>query len=320
MNRPSCTFALAGNPNSGKTTLFNRLTGLRHKVGNYPGVTVEWKAGTLMESGGDVEIVDLPGTYSLSPKSEEERIAAEVVAGLRKDLPAPHGVVCVVDATNLERSLYLVLQILDAGVPTIVALNMMDEWEKRGGLLDVKLLSRLLGTTVLPISARSGEGLSPLRKRIMEFASKPGRKTRRPDRLLGVSSPRMFESRQSRAAALARAVVRRNLGPHPWTDRLDAVLLHPVWGPLLFLVVVLVVFQAVFTGSLPFMNLLDSMFQGLRQSAIHHLPDTLWRSLLADGVIAGVGAVMPIFCPRSSSCFSASDSSNTPVTWPGRPS
>ncbi|MBN8218364.1 MAG: 50S ribosome-binding GTPase, partial [Spirochaetes bacterium] len=152
-------FALAGNPNSGKTTLFNQLTGLRQKVGNYPGVTVERKMGTVRVDGIDLGLIDLPGTYSLSPKSEEERVAANVIAGTQDDGPELQGVVCVVDATNLERSLYLVLQVMEARVPVVLALNMMDELAARGGQIDLAKLSRILGLPVYPISARSGEGV-----------------------------------------------------------------------------------------------------------------------------------------------------------------
>src|SRR5204863_1872642 len=136
--------AIAGNPNSGKTTLFNQLTGLRQKVANYAGVTVERKSGVYASQGHEIELVDLPGTYALSPRSEEERIASEVILGLNKDVPYLDGVLCVIDSTALEKSLYLLLQILETGIPAVVLLNMSDEIELRGSRIDAQLLARLL--------------------------------------------------------------------------------------------------------------------------------------------------------------------------------
>lgn len=157
--------ALAGNPNAGKTTIFNLLTGLRQRVGNYPGVTVERKSGILL---GDekIEVIDLPGTYSLNPKSPDERIAYDVLVGRVRGESAPDLVVCVVDATNLERNLYLATQIMDLGVPTIVVLNMMDEVEESGVMIDVEALERELGTPVVPMAAARKQGLEDLREAI----------------------------------------------------------------------------------------------------------------------------------------------------------
>ena len=296
MNHPA-TFALTGNPNSGKTTLFNLLTGLRQKVGNYPGVTVERKTGTLVLGDRRMDLIDLPGTYSLSPKSEEERIAAEVVAGVRDDLPTLQGVVCVVDATNLERSLYLVLQILDAKVPAVVALNMMDEVQHREGALDVKLLARLLRVPVFPISARTGDGLEALKAHLLEWADHPTPPSKRAAHLLETPKLREIQDRQIQATSLSRSVTRQGLKPHPWTDRVDRWVLHPVVGPLLFLFVVLLVFQSIFTWAQPLMSGMDWIFTGLGNLINSRFPDTMLRNLMVDGVIAGVGGVL-VFLPQ----------------------
>lgn len=293
----SASIALIGNPNSGKTTLFNRMTGLRQKVGNYPGVTVERKVGFLEDEGSALEIVDLPGTYSLSPKSEEERIAAEAVVGARPEFPMPNLVVCVVDASNFERSLYLLLQLLEARVPVVVALNMMDELAQRGGAIDVQRLSRLLSTPVFPISARSGDGVEALRAFLLREAAQPKRHPRREQRLLAAPARREVEERQYRASVVARSVTRSPAEPHAVTEKLDAFLLHPILGPLAFLVMVMLVFQTVFTASLPMMNALDGLFQALRLHLVQTLPDTLLRSLLSDGIVAGVGGVL-VFLPQ----------------------
>ena len=163
---PRRRVALAGNPNVGKTTLFNALTGLRQRVGNYPGVTVERKVGELTgTASGDagVELVDLPGTYSLTPRSRDERVAHDLLTGRMPGEALPDLVVSVVDATNLERNLYLTSQLLDLGLPVVVALNMMDAADAQGLTIDAPALSKALGVPVLPLSARSGDGLAALR-------------------------------------------------------------------------------------------------------------------------------------------------------------
>ena len=153
---PVRSVALAGNPNVGKMTLFNALTGAQQKVANYPGVTVERTSGRMLDSA--VEVIDLPGTYSLNPKSIDERVAFDALVGRIAGEPAPDVVVCVIDATNLERNLYLVTQVLDLGLPTVVALNMTDAATEAGISVDAAALSQRLGVPVVPTAARVGEG------------------------------------------------------------------------------------------------------------------------------------------------------------------
>ena len=161
------TIVLAGNPNSGKTTLFNAFTKLRQKVGNYPGVTVEKKSGTLMLSHDRVvNVIDLPGTYSLAVRSPDEKIARDVLFGRLSDTPRPDLVICVVDAGNLERNLYLVSQIQDLGLPIIIALNMMDEVERQGRRIDIDQLSKHLGVPVIPTIANQNKGIEELKQLI----------------------------------------------------------------------------------------------------------------------------------------------------------
>src|SRR5687768_12321588 len=161
------TLALAGNPNSGKTTIFNALTGLRQKVANYPGVTVEKKTGrTKLPDGRWVDIIDLPGTYSLISRSPDERVAMEVLRGLRTDVPAPDVVVVVVDASNLQRNLYLVSQLIELGRPLVVALNMTDVAERRGIRVDAEKLAEELGTPVIPIVGHKRKGIDDLKAAI----------------------------------------------------------------------------------------------------------------------------------------------------------
>ena len=161
---PIQTIVLAGNPNSGKTTLFNAFTKLRQKVGNYPGVTVEKKTGTLvLAKDRVVNVLDLPGTYSLAVRSPDEQIAHDVLLGRAADTPKPDVVICVVDANNLERNLYLVSQIQDLGLPMVIALNMMDEIKRRGIEINIEVLSRELGVPVVPMVASQNKGIEEIK-------------------------------------------------------------------------------------------------------------------------------------------------------------
>ncbi|MFA5975123.1 MAG: ferrous iron transporter B [Elusimicrobiota bacterium] len=286
--------AIGGNPNSGKTTLFNRLTGLRHKVGNYAGVTVEKKIGFFSTPNRDIQLIDLPGTYGLTPKSEEERVAAEVLLGLNKEVPRPSGVLCVVDSTCLEKSLYLVLQMVETRIPTLVVLNMADELELRGAVIDTDKLSRLIHAPVLAVSASEGLHLDELQKRIDQWPMDPERYA---GGLLPVV-PTLAEvvERRQKAREIMDAVMVKPLQRHP-ADKFDAIAMHRVWGPLLFAAVVMLVFQAIFSWAKPPMNAIDFGFTALGEWTRHVVPSGFWSSLLADGIIDGVGSVV-VFLPQ----------------------
>jgi len=287
--------ALAGNPNSGKTTLFNRLTGLRQKVGNYPGITVEKKLGTFSHNGKETLILDLPGTYGLSPRDEEEKIASEVIQGLRKDVPPIHGVLCVADSTCLERSLYLVLQILKAGIPTALLLNMSDELEKRGAEIDVQKLSALLKIPVFLVSARNGTGVKEVRKCIENWANKDP--INQPHHSLFELTPDEINERRKKSKGICAQILRKKLEPHPWSDKIDKFVMNRMWGSLIFAGVVILVFQSIFTWAQPAMDFIDTLFQGVRSLLSQNLPDGIFRSFLVNGVVAGVGSVV-IFLPQ----------------------
>src|SRR5437867_9618693 len=168
------TIALAGNPNSGKTTIFNALTGLRQKVANYPGVTVEKKTGRCkLDDGRWVNVIDLPGTYSLISRSPDERVAMEVLRGLRPDTPPPDVVIVVVDASNLQRNLYLVSQLIELGRPLVIALNMMDIAERRGTRVSAETLEKELGVPVIPVVGHRRKGIDELKKAIDRAAVAP---------------------------------------------------------------------------------------------------------------------------------------------------
>jgi len=164
----SLTIALAGNPNAGKTTLFNSLTGLKQKIANYPGVTVERKEGPWQLNGKAANLIDLPGLYSLEATSLDEQIARQVIVGEQAGIPKPDVIVAVVDATNLERNLYLVTQLFEFGIPVVIALTMMDVFEKQKHQIDVEMLSTLLKVPVIPVTAKTARGRNELAKKVIE--------------------------------------------------------------------------------------------------------------------------------------------------------
>src|SRR5262245_12602829 len=167
----AATVALVGNPNTGKTTLFNALAGMRQRVGNYPGVTVETKKGQMTCGGRAFDLVDLPGTYSLAPRSPDEMVAVDVLLGQQPGEHRPDVVVAIVDASNLERTLYLTTQLLELGLPVVVALNMIDVAESHGLRIDAERLGRQLGLPVVPLQANTGRGLEELKKAILQIAN-----------------------------------------------------------------------------------------------------------------------------------------------------
>ena len=406
----TCTIALVGNPNTGKSTLFSGLVGVRQHVGNYPGVTVEKKTGQLDLAGRRVDIVDLPGLYSLAARSRDEMVVVDLLLGRRKDVPAVDAVCCIVDGGNLERNLYLVSQVLELGLPTVLAVNMLDVAESRGIGVDLARLARQLGIPVVAIQANRRIGLSKLKAALADVISghslqregegetrrQGDKETGRHGDLVGrlgeccrnsspclplspspsLSSatplPEVFEAevslldaelaetlREDSAGRLPRCLVRRLLldtggclqqtlrldddelwtrrieaararlvaagCPIPaietttryqWarrvldgvvtkprrykttaTDRIDRVLTHRVWGALVFVVVMLIVFQSVFVGARPATNAIQAMTSAAADWVSSHMADGAFRSLLANGVIGGVGAVFA-FLPQ----------------------
>jgi ferrous iron transport protein B len=349
--------ALVGNPNTGKTTLFNALSGLNQRVGNYPGVTVETKKGQMCCAGQVFDLIDLPGTYSLAPRSPDEMVAVDVILGQRPGEVRPDVVVALVDASNLDRNLYLTTQALELGVPVVVALNMIDVAEGHGIQIDAGRLARNLGVPVVPIQANKKRGLDDLRAAIATAACNgaPPRVPAFPDaferevaalgaelggdvplflvrRLLldvgGYTEQRLAarlgpdlrkqvqEARARLAAAgcavplveararyawiremTAGAVRRPTQRPVTWTDRLDRVLTHKFWGTVAFLALMFVVFQSIFTWARPPMKALGAGKDVLADLLRDHLLPGPFASLLTDGVVEGVGAVVA-FLPQ----------------------
>ncbi len=365
LDRPRVV-VLTGNPNCGKTTLFNALTGLRAKVGNYAGVTVERKEGRLrhIPQGLLVNVLDLPGTYSLSPRSIDEQIARDVLFHRLPDVPQPDLVIVVIDASNLERNLFFASQVIELGYPTVVALNMIDVAEANGHQIDAPALERILGIPVLPLVASTGRGVDALRTAIVQrlqgaqaptppprflqlpapleqawrglAAKLPARATpagvTQIEALLLLTDARILlketarypeslhqhvaELRQSldaakldwRSAAIeARytwagrshsAVTTELLPPgESFSDRLDRIVTHRFWGGILFLGLMALLFQSIFTLAQWPMETLESLVNHLGRLVSNLLPPGDLNSLLVDGAIAGAGSVA-VFLPQ----------------------
>ncbi|MBI5084125.1 MAG: ferrous iron transport protein B [Acidobacteria bacterium] len=282
--------AIIGPPNAGKSTLFNRLTGLRQKVANFPGVTVEHHTGKADLPGGhDVELVDLPGVYSLHARSEDERVSHDVLHGKMPGLKRPDGVILILDATNLSRHLPLAASVLSLRIPTLVVLNMADDMRQRGGAVDTGALADELGAPVVLASASTGEGVEEVARFLTGGIGVP--KPVELPVLQDVPACRQWAREVSREAGYTHPA------PPVWTRRLDAVFLHAVWGPLSFVLVVGAVFQTIFTGARPLMDGVEwavAAAGGLMRAV---LPEGVLRSLLVDGVWSGVGAVL-VFMPQ----------------------
>ena len=283
--------AVAGSPNAGKSALFNALTGARQKVANYPGVTVERHSGRLvLADGRPVELVDLPGAYSLEPASPDEAVTRDVLFGRQKGERQPDALVIVVDASNLDNHLRFALQLIELGLPTILALNMIDLARRDGLELDPRALERELGVPVIETVAVRRRGLAELHGALDDMLSAPrcGVHERVPSDLIHL---------QRRAREIATAAVVSETPVRRWTHRLDSVLLHPVAGPIILAAIMFVMFQAVFAWSEAPKSWIEDGVAWLGQAVTNGLPPGLYRSLIVDGAIAGVGAVIT-FLPQ----------------------
>lgn len=354
--------ALVGNPNCGKTTVFNALTGLRQKVGNYPGVTVEKKEGRVtLPDGTDITVLDLPGTYSLNPASPDERVATDILLGKADHTPTPSLVVCVVDASNLERNLYLVSQIVDRQLPVIVALNMIDVAEELGIHIDVHVLAQELGVPVIPMIANKGVGINELKEAITRANVRPSveRRWRMPalveeecaelvgllqqhhhlsepvafhEALALLTAPESLEEHRDRYApellahvrkdherlsfngidrqsvviesryewiksVCARAITYDAAPELTWSDRIDRIVTHKVWGFVIFLAIMAVMFQSIFTWATIPMEWIADGFDALGGLVRASMPPGDLRDLIVNGGLAGVAAVVT-FLPQ----------------------
>ena len=288
MNHPPLV-ALVGNPNAGKSALFNALTGARQKVGNYPGVTVERHSGrTTFDDGRPVELIDLPGTYSLDPASADERVTRDVVMGRQEGERMPDAILCVMDAGNLDNHLRFALQLVALGRPMVVALNMIDLAERDGLALDAEILSRELGVPVIPTVAVRRRGLDALRAALDAQVAAPARPAR---------DPGDIRSLQKEARRIARAATIREAAARRYGQAFDRVALHPMFGPMLLLALLFVMFQAVFAWSEAPIAFLEGVMATLDDGVRGAIAPGFLQSLLTDGLVAGVGAVI-VFLPQ----------------------
>lgn len=358
----SLTIALIGNPNTGKSTLFNGLTGGKARIGNFPGVTVEKKLGHFKHDGHDVQVVDLPGTYSLSPRSADEMVSVDVLLGRQKDVEQPDTIVCIVDASNLERNLYLFSQLRELGIPMLLVLNMCDIAERNGISINAKLLEARLNVEVVVTSAHQRKGLNDVRDAILRVANREpvappklfpevfeqeaqalkewlvGQGTPEPpafllERMLmdvhgeaehqaslninSNLSEYLSAARQRLTAAGCRiplvetkvrydwirkqldGVVTRSAAAHAQTrsDKIDKVLTHWFLGVAFFVVLMFLVFQSIYSWAGPLMELIEAGQGFITDQVAAVVPPGMLRSLLVDGIIAGVGSVI-IFLPQ----------------------
>ncbi|WP_332810990.1 ferrous iron transporter B [Sphingomonas sp.] len=282
--------AVVGNPNAGKSALFNKLTGARQKVGNYPGVTVERKSGRLsLPDGRPVELVDLPGAYSLDPSSPDEAVTRDVVVGKQQGERLPDALLLVIDATNLDNHLRFALQIIALGLPTVVALNMVDLAERDGLIIDAAALERELGVPVIETVAVRRRGVDELK---LELSTAIGSARR-----MRGAGEEDFVALQRRARAIAAAATVSETATRRWSARLDVIALHPLLGPLIFTAIMFVMFQAVFAWSQAPVALIEAAVSAAQQAVLAAVPDGFLQSMLVDGVLAGVGSVI-VFLPQ----------------------
>ncbi len=360
--RRSFRIAVAGNPNAGKTTLFNLLTGLRYKVANYAGVTVEKKEGSLQgEKSLDITVIDLPGIYSLFGQSIDEVIATQCLSGQLAGEEVPDLIVSVVDSTNLERNLYLTSQLIDLGIPVILALNMLDIAEKRGIIIRNELLARALGVSVVPLVAKRGQGVEQLKKEIrsalltnripqkryawgekdsmfLKYANDLGRavvetkeKSIAHDDFVSLGACLLSgaeRSHDTRVLELLRAankdLTSRSIDPssyeaesryrwidnvvhsscvrapsrgRDWTEAIDRVVTHKIWGSFIFLFIMAAVFQSIFSWASVPMEFIDESVARFGGWLGERIPPGQFNSLIVDGVVAGVGSIL-VFIPQ----------------------
>tara|TARA_A100001391_G_scaffold1033_2_gene1404 strand:- start:3090 stop:4934 length:1845 start_codon:yes stop_codon:yes gene_type:complete len=283
--------ALVGNPNAGKSALFNALTGARQKIANYPGVTVERKAGrAALPSGQPIELVDLPGSYSLDAASPDEEVTSQVVMGRFRGEAMPEVLVVVVDAANLEQHLVFAQELIALGRPTVVALNMVDLAERDGLVLDPAALSTALGVPVVPTVAVRKRGLDALLEEI-EQAPQQDRTLRHEVAELSLPERRLAAHNMANGAILSETTAYR------WHSRLDKVLLNPWAGPIILFALLFVMFQAVFAWADPFITLIEDAIESMIGFVQATMPDGIVQDFLTQGVLTGVGSVV-VFLPQ----------------------
>lgn len=281
--------AFVGNPNSGKSTIFNALTGLRQKIGNFPGVTVEPKVGEFSAKGTTLQLIDLPGIYSLSPKTPDEEMTAAALHNGYKGIAKPDAAFFVIEGTNLEKGLFLYSQFARLGIPTIVVVTMIDAVKRSGGVFDDIALEHALGVPVLTIIGHRGIGLDEVRD---ELTRADNFTIPRTGNLPGEDIDERYRWARELSVSIANIPEEDSR-----TRKIDAVVLHPVWGPLIFLGVMILFFQSIFTWATPLMDLIEATVTLLQGGVEAVVPAGLLQNFLSKGVLAGVGSVV-VFLPQ----------------------
>jgi len=286
------SIALVGNPNAGKSSLFNALTGARQKIANYPGVTVERKAGhASFADGRPISLIDLPGTYSLTPASLDEAVTRDVVLGKQDGEKRPDAVIVVLDAANLDNHLSFALELLALDLPTVVALNMVDLAARDGLTLDAERLSKELGVPVVPTVAVRKRGMAEL------LAAVDGAIRSRGAGEVAAPAEANDASLHKRARTIARAAILSETPVRRWTQRVDNIVLHPVAGMFILLALMFVMFQAVYAAAEAPADFLEGGIGMVQQWVVATFPDNFLRGLVVEGLLAGVGAVV-VFLPQ----------------------
>ncbi len=298
MKQTPLRIALVGNPNCGKTSLFNRLTGARAKVANYPGVTVERRAGELPGMPVPAELIDLPGTYSLHVTSPDEQVARDIILGQMASENRPDLLLAVVDATHLRLGMRLVLELQPLALPMIVVLNQVDAAKERGIVINTAALARDLGTPVVETIAIERNGVEALQQELVHFAGnfRKGEQHLTPGKHVEAESATV-EALYTRIEELLSRHVTLPPGPPPWQERLDAIAMNPVLGFVVLLGILFLTFQAVFAWAAPFVDLIDAGVTFLGEQAGTLLPEGILKEFVVDGLIAGVGSVL-VFLPQ----------------------
>ncbi len=291
MTRGPITIALVGNPNAGKSALFNAMTGARQKIANYPGVTVERKAGRLiMASGEPAELLDLPGSYSLDPTSPDEAVTRDVVMGRQEGQKRPDALIVVLDANNLEQHLVFAQEVIALGLPTVVALNMIDLATRDGLVIDARALEQALGVPVV-------ETVAVRRKGHVDLTTVLGKTIDRHPTEAPLAADVDIVERRVSARAMAKAAIISETRTRRLHRGLDKVLLHPWLGPVILFAMLFVVFQAVFAWATPFADALDGLVGALSDAVRANVPPSILRDAVTEGVLAGVGSVV-VFLPQ----------------------
>ncbi|HXK52106.1 MAG TPA: ferrous iron transport protein B [Caldisericia bacterium] len=291
------TVVLAGNPNCGKTTLFNALTGSHQHIGNYPGVTVEKKEGQLRLHNANIRIIDLPGMYDLQAHSPEEEVARNVI-----ETESPDLIISVVDSSSLERNLFLTSQLMEKGIPVLVVLNMTDTAEKKGYRIDQMLLSEAMHVEVVKTIGHKNQGITQLKEKVLQMCQAlPYTKKKEATSSYAVMRNISTQTRYATIQKwLQKAVITVNTNNSRFTEKMDEVLTHPLWGVLIFLGLMYLVFTLVFVLGAPFMEWIELFFSWLSSLIIQYWPASfypIFRSLLVEGIIGGVGGVI-VFLPN----------------------